>query len=117
MLGRCAFAEAGVDISGRLARELGSGASSQIGGVEQFRQQAQQVAQIVADNFDEIQAGRYGLTRDAVIRFAAGEGDADTGSRLRRLQRERNLAAQGFDRSTAFADAEGRLRIQGFGDL
>jgi hypothetical protein len=96
---------------------LGDGSSFSIESPDKFNDDAQRVAGIVAANANALDLGSYGLDRDKVVEFFLGDSaDPDVGRKLEKLGRERGIAAQGFDTSTAFVGGDGRLRTQGFSD-
>ena len=117
-LRQTALAGQGLNIGTDLAAELGTGTSTTIQSPTDFKDEAQKVAGIVAANFNGIEAGKYGLNRDEVIKFFLGESDdPDVGRKLEKLGRERGIAAEGHAATSSFIDAEGRLRTQGYSNV
>ena len=117
-LRQTALAGQGLNIGTDLAAELGTGTSTTIQSPTDFKDEAQRVAGIVAANFNGIDAGKYGLNRDEVLRYFMGESDdPDVGRKLEKLGRERGIAAQGHAATSSFIDAEGRLRTQGYSNV
>lgn len=117
-LRKTALEAAGLDVSAGLAESLGTGVSFDIESPTAFNDKAQYVAGVVAANADALDLQSYGLNRDSVLQFFLGQSDdPDVGRKLEKLGRERGIAAQGFDNTTAFIDSEGRLRAQGLADI
>lgn len=113
-----ALEQAGIEgISAEVAASLGTGISYSIDSPDMFNDEAQYVAGVVAANAHALDLGSYGLDQDKVLQHFLGQSDdPDVGRKLEKLGRERNIAAQGYASTSAYIDAEGRLRAQGLSD-
>ena len=114
---KLALAAAGVDITTGAAAELGAGSSSQIAGEGAFDEGARLAAlNIIANRYD-LNAARYGLTREQIVKAAFGEAPGDVYDRLNQLGRERSAAGEGLGGFSAYQDEQGRLRVAGLKGL
>ena len=115
-LRRAALSAEGIKISARFASALGSGEGSDLG--TDFAAGAQSAARAILDFGLELDAGKYGLKRNDIIRAAFGEGATeDVKAALEKFSRERSQAAQGLGGRGGYVGAEGELRVQGLGGL
>lgn len=113
-----ALEQAGLSgITPEVATSLGTGISYSIDSPDMFDDEAQYVAGVVAANAHALDLETYGLDQDKVLQHFLGQSDdPDVGRKLEKLGRERNIAAQGYASTSAYIDAEGRLRAQGLND-
>jgi hypothetical protein len=88
-----------------------------------FSRQAQLAAQEIGRNLSDIDLGRYDLTREDVIAASfdeespSGRSVSEVQELILKLSRERSRAETGHAGAASFQDAEGRLRVQGFGGV
>ena len=118
-----ALLDEGINISPEFATELGTGTSEQIGSVAQFSERARIAAIEAARNANELDLGKYDLTRDDIIAATFGEespsgkATSEVNELLEKMGRERAKAATGFASSSSYIDALGRIRVQGVSNL
>jgi hypothetical protein len=117
-----ALLDAGVDVSLEQATALGVGdTGEEILSPDAFSRQAQLAAQEIGRNLSDIDLGRYDLTREDVIAASfdeespSGRSVSEVQDLILKLSRERSRAETGHAGAASFQDAEGRLRVQGFG--
>lgn len=90
---------------------------------EDYQRLAQDLALDLIRNARELDIEQYGMTREDVIAAAFGESNpggksiGETINYLARLERERQVAAQGLAGVNAFIDDRDRLRTQGFRNI
>ena len=119
-----ALLDAGVDISLEQASALGQGdTGEEILSPAQFSRQAQLAAQEIGRNRNDIDLSRYGLTDEDIIAASfdeespSGRSKTEVQELIMKLSRERSRAETGHAGAASFQDAEGRLRVQGFGGV
>jgi hypothetical protein len=116
-----ALREQGLEISPELAASLGEGvafsvaSASQLG---QFSTAAQNAAYAIISNKLELEAGKFGISRDEIIQAAFGEGySQEVEIKLQKFARERQNAAEGYGAATGYQSNKGRLVIAGLEGL
>jgi len=113
-----ALEEQGLEISTAFAESLGEGMSLDVLSPQALQQMAESAARNVLRFGLELEAGKFGIERDEIIRAAFGEGaSAETFELLEKFARERAMAAEGFDAFSAYLGEEGRLQIQGLENI
>ena len=116
-LRKAALSEQGVEISSAMAAALGDEGEG-ITDAGMLAGQAQAVAQNVMRFRLELDAGKFGLSRDDILKAAFNnERSGEVNELLTKYGRERSSAAQGFEGTQSFLDDEGNLRVQGLGGL
>ena len=117
-LRQSALSAQGVEISTALAASLGEGEGVGIDSPGALEATAQSVARNILDFELELEAGKFGLTREDILKAAFNEErTAEVNQTLQKFARERATAAQGFGAAQGFIDSEGALRIQGLEGL
>jgi hypothetical protein len=116
-----ALREQGLEISAELAASLGEGvafsvaSASQLG---QFSTAAQNAAFAIISNRLELDAAKFGISRDEIIQAAFGEGySQEVEVKLQKFARERQTAAEGYGASTGYQTGSGRLVVAGLEGL
>lgn len=113
------LAEQGLDISAEFASFLGPGVSSEVTAPDAYSEQSIRAAQFIIRFGDELEAERFGVTRDDVIAAAfnqpglGGRTPAETNEILNRYARDRAAFARGVANFQSFIGAGGRPRIAG----
>ena len=113
-LRRKALSEEGIDVDVDFAVSLGAGSSTAVADLASFGGSARQAALDILNNGRELEAGKFGITREEIVAASFGEPlSSETDAKLAQFGRERRAAAGGFAFGGGFIDAEGRLRMQG----
>jgi hypothetical protein len=116
-----ALREQGLTIDAELAAELGEGTALSVASASergQFTTAAQNAAFAIMQNRLEIDAGKFGISRDDIIRAAFGEGySQEIEVKLQKFARERSAAAEGYGAGTGYQTAAGRLVLPGLEGL
>jgi hypothetical protein len=119
-----ALLDAGVDVSLEQATALGQGdTGEEILSPAEFSRQAQLAAQEIGRNINDIDLGRYGLTREDIIAASfneespSGKSVNEVQELITKLSRERSRAETGHAGAASFQDQQGRLRLQGLGGI
>jgi hypothetical protein len=113
-----------VDVSLEQATALGQGdTGEEILSPAEFSRQAQLAAQEIGRNINDIDLGRYGLTREDIIAASfneespSGKSVNEVQELITKLSRERSRAETGHAGAASFQDQQGRLRLQGLGGV
>jgi len=116
-----AMRKAGLEIDAELAASFGEGIAESVASAaqrQQFSVSARQAANDLMSNWREVDVGKYGITKDEVIRAAFGEAfDPQTEAKLLKFARERQGAAEGYGGMGAYQSDRGRLVIPGLQGL
>lgn len=120
-----ALEEAGIDLDNndvRLIMDLVD-TSDRLLTSDSWRNLAQELSLNLIRFNREIDAEKLGGVREDLVAAAfgrespTGKSSGEVLSLLARFERDRRAASQGFDQTSGFQDAEGRLRIQGISGL
>jgi len=116
-----AMQRAGLQVDAALAASFGEGVAEQVASAaqrQQFSVMARNAANELISSWQEVEVGKYGITRDEVIRAAFGEAfDPQIEAKLLKVARERQAAAEGTGAYSAYQDNEGRLVLAGLSAL
>ena len=116
-----ALREQGLTIDAQLAAELGEGTALSVASASergQFTTAAQNAAFAIMQNKLELDAGKFGINRDDIIRAAFGEGySQEVEVKLQKFARERSAAAEGYGAGTGYQTSAGRLVLPGLEGL
>jgi len=116
-----AMQKAGLQVDAALAASFGEGVAEQVASAaqrQQFSVMARNAANELISSWQEVEVGKYGITRDEVIRAAFGEAfDPQIEAKLLKVARERQAAAEGTGAYSAYQDNEGRLVLAGLSAL
>lgn len=92
---------------------------------ETFSELARTLATAIVQNRAELDAEKFGLTRDDLLAaslnridfISGGRSTADVEYMLTKFMRERQAASQGYDAFSGYLSAQDRLRLQGLSGL
>ncbi|MFH2073329.1 MAG: hypothetical protein ABIJ75_10815 [Actinomycetota bacterium] len=112
-----ALAEQGIKVSAAFAESLGDGTGAAQSGAT-LKGTARQAAQNIMRFQLELDAGKFGLTREDILSAAFDdEASAEVVEKLDKFARERASLGAGLAGPQGFVDAEGRLQVQGLAGL